>query len=61
MALIKFSDGRTAYTDYNTAAKIYQILKGNEMACDKEERPRLMKIAEQTESIDFAKYNKEKK
>jgi hypothetical protein len=60
MALIIFHDGKRAYTDYNTAAKIWQILHNQELAVDKNERPRLMKIAENTASIDFKQFGAKK-
>lgn len=56
MALIYLQDGKKAYTDYNTAAKIFQILKGNVVKDDNIKR--LKKIAMKTIDIDFTKYKK---
>ena len=53
MSKLTFADGRTKFVDYNTAAKIFQILEGNGLAVPKPERAKLKKIAEKVQKIDF--------
>lgn len=53
MAKITYLDDTTEYVDYNTAAKIYQILEDNEEVLTKEEVTRLKPKAEKIKKIDF--------
>ena len=53
MAKLTFKDGTTEFVDYNTAAKVWQVMNGNELVVLPEERPEIQKLAEKTEKIDF--------
>lgn len=58
MAKLTFKDGNTEFVDYNTAAKVWQVMNGNELVVPLEERPAIQKLAEKTEKIDFKAMSK---
>lgn len=55
MAELTLKDGSIKYVDYNTAAKIHQVMNGNALAVSKDERATITKQAAKVSYIDFKK------
>lgn len=53
MAKLTFKDGEEEFVDYNTAAKVYQVMQGNELSVPPEERPKIQELAAKTKKVDF--------
>ena len=53
MAKLIFSDGQMEYVDYNTAAKVWQLLQDNDTTTSDDERAEITKYAEKTVDVDF--------
>lgn len=58
MIKLIFSDGTEKAVSYNEAAKVYQILQGNELVVTPQERSKYIKLAEKTKRVEFNKPKK---
>lgn len=58
MALLKLIDGTELFTDYNTAAKIWQIQNGNSVPLDDKEKERVLELVKTVIYIDFKRISK---